>query len=64
VEVIGVPKLSIVKQLYNSKISCEMNGHCTIDDKDLAKNRNVKVRIQMLKRLLRQWSNVEKKIRS
>jgi hypothetical protein len=35
--------------LYNSKISCEMNGHCTIDDKVLAKNRNVKVRIQILK---------------
>jgi hypothetical protein len=33
-------------KLYNSKI----NIHYTIDDEDLAKNRNMKVRIQILKR--------------
>jgi hypothetical protein len=33
VEIIGVLKLQLYK-LYNSKISCEMNGHYTIDEKE------------------------------
>jgi hypothetical protein len=36
--------------LYNSKRNCDMNGIYAIDSKELTKNRDIKVRIQMLKR--------------
>jgi hypothetical protein len=35
--------------LYNSKINCEMNGHYAVEEY-LAKNRNVEVRLKILKK--------------
>jgi hypothetical protein len=48
VEIIGVPKLTNLQlyKLYISKVRCEMDINA-IDNKDLAKNRNEKVRIQI-----------------
>jgi hypothetical protein len=45
VEIIGVPKFTVVQVIQQQdKVR---NIHYTIDDKDLAKNRNVKVTIQI-----------------
>jgi hypothetical protein len=44
VEIIGVPKFTIVQVIQQQdKVQ---DGHYTIDNKDLAKNRNMKVTIQ------------------
>jgi hypothetical protein len=45
VEIIGVPKFTIVQVIQQQdKVQ---NGHYAIDNKDLAKNRKVKLRIQI-----------------
>jgi hypothetical protein len=64
VEIIGLPKFTIVQVIQQQdKLQ---DGHYTIDNNDLAKNRNEKVRIQIFRSrkpvvLYRKWSNVEKK---
>jgi hypothetical protein len=59
-----MPKFTVLQVIHQQdKVR---DGHYAIDNKDLAKNRNVKVRIQIKRGpkrvvLYRKWSNVERK---